>query len=155
MKDLKEVILKDFQFKINNKSLVTESFLYRIGKEDNSQCSYCTQDTESIYHLFVEYDKVKQFWLDLRQWLLSVSNVTLILEEKNILFSSQGRNRLVNFIFTTAKHYIYIKLFFANEFSVTAYIVILKDKFRCEKYIAYLNNSPAKFLSKWGPYILS
>ena len=73
MKDLKEVIFKDFQFKINNKILVTKSFLYRIGKEDNSQCSYCNQDTESIYHLFVECDKVKQFWLDLRQWLLSVS----------------------------------------------------------------------------------
>ena len=112
MKDLKEVILKDFQFKINNKLLVTKSFLYRIGKEDNSQCSYYNQDTESIYHLFVECDKVKQLWLDLSQWLLSVSNVTLILEEKNILFSSQDRNQLVNFIFTTAKHYIFItKLF--------------------------------------------
>ena len=49
MKDLKEVILKDLQFIINNKILVTKSFLYRIGKEDNSQCSYCNQDTESIY----------------------------------------------------------------------------------------------------------
>ena len=50
VKDLKDVILKDSQFKINNKILVTKSFLYRIGKEDNSQCSYCNRDTESIYH---------------------------------------------------------------------------------------------------------
>ena len=83
-------------------------------------------------------DKVKQFWLDLWQWLLSVSNVTLILEEKNILFSSQGRNRLVNFIFTTAKHYIYTTKFFANELNVTAYIAVLKDKFRCEKIYCLL-----------------
>lgn len=151
MKDLKEVTLKDFQYKINNKILVTNSFLYRIGKVEDYRCSYCNQDIESIYHLFVDCARVKQFWQELRQWLISVSNLTLILEDKNILFSYQGKNQLVNYIFTLAKHYIYKTKFFANELDVNAFIAILKDKFRCEKYIAYLNNKLAKFLSKWGP----
>ena len=30
-------------------------------------------------------------------------------------------------------------------------ITILKRKFQCEKYIAHINNSMAKFLKKWGP----
>ena len=41
--------------------------------------------------------------------------------------------------------------FSANEIDVNIFMVILKEKFRCEKYIAYLNNKLAKFLSKWGP----
>ena len=66
---------------------------------------------------------------------------------KNILFSYQGNNQLVNYIFKLAKHYIYKTKFFANELDVNTFKVILKDKFRCEKYIAYLNNK----LAKWGP----
>lgn len=151
MKDLKEVTLKDFQFKINNKILVTKSFLYHIGKIDDNHCSYCNENIESIYHLFVECDKVKRFWQELRQWLLSVSNLSLMLEEKNILFSYQGKNQLINYIFTLAKHYIYKTKFYTNELDINAFKAILKDKCRCEKYIAYLNNNLSKFLSKWGP----
>ena len=63
--DLKEVALKDFQFKINNKILVTKADLSRIGKIDNNQCSYCNQNIETIFRLFIECDKVKQFWQEL------------------------------------------------------------------------------------------
>ena len=69
--------------------------------------------------------RVKRFWQDLRQWLLSVPNITLIMEEKSILFSYQGKNQLVNYILTLAKHHIYITKFFANELDVNIFIVIL------------------------------
>ena len=84
LKDLKEVTLKGFQFKINNKILVTKSVLYRIGKVAENQ--YCNHDIESIYHLFVDCDRLKRFWQDLRQWLLPVANITLILEEKKVFY---------------------------------------------------------------------
>ena len=63
IKNLKEVTLQDFQFKITNKILVTKSFLHRIGKIDDNQCSYCNENmkSETIHHLFVECDKIKQF----------------------------------------------------------------------------------------------
>ena len=113
--DLKEVALKDFQFKVNNKILVTKAFLHRIGKIDNNQCSYCNQNIETIYHLFIECDKVKQFWQELRQWLSTVSNLILILEEKSILFSYHVRQQLLNYILTVAKQYIYKTKFFADK----------------------------------------
>ena len=75
----------------------------------------------------------------------------LILEEKSILFSYHGRQQLLNYILTVAKQYIYKTKFFADELNLNAFISILKDKFRCEKYIAFINNTFAKFLSKWGP----
>ena len=37
----KELKLQDFQFKINNKILITSYFLWKIGKIDNNLCSYC------------------------------------------------------------------------------------------------------------------
>ncbi|MCU7800661.1 MAG: hypothetical protein KZQ70_11065, partial [gamma proteobacterium symbiont of Lucinoma myriamae] len=38
LNELKEVKLKDFQFKINNKIIATKSFLYKINRVDNDLC---------------------------------------------------------------------------------------------------------------------
>ena len=39
--DLSEVTLKDFQFEINDKTLVTKTFLHKIRKVEENLCSYC------------------------------------------------------------------------------------------------------------------
>ena len=49
---LKEIKLRDFQYEITNKLLVTKSFLYRIHKADDNLGEYCRQNTETIFHLF-------------------------------------------------------------------------------------------------------
>ena len=54
--DLSEVTLKDFQIKINNKILVTKTFLHKIRKVEDNLCSYCKREPETILHLFVECD---------------------------------------------------------------------------------------------------
>lgn len=70
---LKNVKLKDIQYKINNKILVTKSFLFKINKMNNELSKYCNDKSDSIYHLFVECDKVKQFWNVLKGWLTANS----------------------------------------------------------------------------------
>ena len=52
-----EVKLKDFQFKIKNRILVTKSHLCKINKTDNDRCSLCDKDSETISHLFNHCDK--------------------------------------------------------------------------------------------------
>ena len=56
---LTEIKLRDFQYKITNRILVTKSFLYRIRKVDDNQCEYCRQNSETIIHLFVQCTKLK------------------------------------------------------------------------------------------------
>ena len=75
--ELKEVALKDSQFKINNKILVTKYFIHRIGTIDENNCSYCNEHQETIFHLFIECAKVKQFWKQLKGWLSRNVNLTL------------------------------------------------------------------------------
>ena len=62
---LKEINLRDIQYKITNKILVTKSFLYRIRKIDDNLCEYCRQNSETILHLFVQCNPVKRFWREL------------------------------------------------------------------------------------------
>ena len=62
LKDFHVVVLKEFQYKLTNKILVTKPILHRIRKIENNLCSYCEQEPETILHLFVSCDKVKEFW---------------------------------------------------------------------------------------------
>ena len=62
---IKEIKLKDFQYKIMNKIRVMQLFLYTVNKVDDNACEYCHQQPETIYHLFVECEKVKAFWANL------------------------------------------------------------------------------------------
>ena len=75
LNDIKEVKLKDFQYKINNRILTTNSFLYKINKIDSNRCSFCEQAIESIKHLFVGCPKVKAFWNTLKNWLQLNGNI--------------------------------------------------------------------------------
>ena len=51
IKDIKQVKLADFQYKINNKILVTNSVLFKIKKTNKDGCSYCNEHRETIEHL--------------------------------------------------------------------------------------------------------
>ena len=149
---VKEIKLKDFQFKVINKILVTKSFLYRINKTDNNICEYCNQQTETIYHLFVECEIVKQFWNELQLWLNTHSTLTLNLDGKQIIFSNQDRrNTIRNYLSIIAKHYIYTTKFTQKTLRIDNFINLLKKKFQSEKYIALMNNTMTKFFAKWAP----
>ena len=84
IKDIKEVKLADFQYKINNRILVTNSFLFKIKKINNNGCSYCNKHSETIEHLFLNCTKVKDFCNSLQDWLSNNCNIILHLEEKSL-----------------------------------------------------------------------
>ena len=146
-----EVKLKDFQYKIINRILVTKSFLFKISKVDDNLCEYCKQYPESIYHLFVQCEKVKQFWNQLKDWLSVNSNIHVELNDRNILFSHQDANQLKTYLFVIAKYYVYSNKFSGKELIFDNFLSLLERKFNNEKYIACINGNTAKFFSKWYP----
>ena len=82
---LNEIKLRDFQYKITNKILVTKSFLYRINKVDDNLCEYCRQNPETIHHLFVHCNTVKIFWRELEEWLINNFNLRISLNGQKYL----------------------------------------------------------------------
>ena len=142
--------LKDFQFKINNKILVTKSFLHKIKIIVNNTCSLCREYPETIKHLFFECEKAKQFWNLFKEWLNRVANITVdVNNEKMILFSWHKRNLILNYLLDVAKYYIYKSKFAQENISILGFKAILKKAFEEEKYIAKINDKYAKFLGKW------
>ena len=141
IRSIKEIRLKDFQHKVTNKILVPKSVLHKINKVDNNMCEYCNLQHETIYHLFIKCEIVKQFWNELRIWLSNNSTVTIELGEKQILFACQDeRSTLRNYLCIIAKYYIYVTKFTRNRLLLENFIKLLKKKFQSEKYIALMSN---------------
>ena len=46
--------LQWLQYRINQRILGTNKFLYKIKVKDNAFCSFCQEDEETIEHLFLE-----------------------------------------------------------------------------------------------------
>ena len=150
IKSIKEVKLKDFQYKVTSKILATRSFLHRINRINDNLCEYCHQESETIHHLFVQCENVKRFWVDLKEWFRESTNLVLNLEEKSILFSWQDKNQLIIFIYVTAKYYIYANKFSGKALNLDVYKSIVRRKFENERYSAHINNKMGKFMIKWS-----
>ena len=105
---------------------------------------------ETIEHLFLNCTNVKDFWSSLQDWLSNNCNVTLHLEEKSFIFSSQKPKSIENYILCLAKYYIYKNKFTRNALSIQNFMSLLKNNFTSAKYIASIYNWFAKFMSKWS-----
>ena len=145
--------MKDFQYKINNRILTTNSFLYKINKIDSNRCSFCEQAIESIKHLFVDCPKVKAFWNTLKNWLQLNGNINLSITDKNIIFAWPHESSLISYLIIIAKYYIYKTKFLSKHLSIQGFQSLLKRKFKNKQYIARINNKYNKFLGKWSSLV--
>ena len=68
-----------------------------------------------IIHMLFNCNKVKEFWLAMKNWLRIQANVTLHLTMKNVIFSKQENNELFNYILLLGKYFIYKTKFLANS----------------------------------------
>ena len=151
IKQWHEVKIRDFQYKINNKILVTNSFLANINKIDSELCTYCKEQPEKIHHLFLTCPKVRMFWQELRTWLYTSVKIDLSLKDRNILISFSGKNELVNYIYVLAKFYSYQNKVISRNISIQGFICLLKKKMLSEKYISFIKKRLRIFLKKWSP----
>ena len=117
---IQEIKLRDFQYKINNRILVTNTFLYKIKKKDSNRCSYCNQEPETITHLLFHCKNVLDFWNTLKTWLQRTTNITLQIDLKKIIFSYPAQP-LVSYIITAAKYFIYKSKFFTKNLSIKSF----------------------------------
>ena len=53
---------REFQYKLLNRCLVTNTFLCKIGIIPSPACSLCGESDESLEHLFLSCHYTKNFW---------------------------------------------------------------------------------------------
>ena len=73
---------------------------------------------KKIYHLFFICPKVRHFWNELRAWLYTNIRIDISLDDRKILFSFDGKNDFINYIYVLAKFYIYQTKFISMNISI-------------------------------------
>ena len=56
---------REFQYKILNRYLTTNSFLHKIGLIASPLCTFCGLESESLERLLITCSFTSDFWLDL------------------------------------------------------------------------------------------
>ena len=150
-----------FQTKLLYRILATRSYLYKINITDNDKCLDCGEK-ETILHMFVECNNVKNFWSLIEQNIYKTLKIKLTLNKFDIIFGyhPNGQNRIpVNAIILITKKYIHDTKCQSNTPSVFN-LDVLKKKFQQtyqnEFYLATINNKRKKFdviWSKWVPFL--
>jgi hypothetical protein len=142
LKQINEIKLKDFQFKINHKILVTKTFLFKINKSENDVCSYCNIAPETIYHIFCECSKVKAFIHTVKTWLHNEYDINIPLIDKPFLLSTTKESEISQYMSLLLKYYVYKSKFRENcriLLSLHCFKIYLKQKLQCRRYILQIN----------------
>ena len=58
---------REFQYKLLNRCLVTNSFLNKIGIIPSPACSFCGEMNESLEHFFISCRYTKDFWAEVNK----------------------------------------------------------------------------------------
>ena len=64
---IKDNTLIWMQYRILNKILGTNELLYKIGKREDPKCSFCSNEVETIAHLFINCEHTQRFWSDFKK----------------------------------------------------------------------------------------
>ena len=84
IKDQPEVKYSEFNFKIFNCILATNSMLYKWKKSNTKSCIYCTCDDHTSEHLLVECSHVSPLWQKLEMYFNDVINWEAIVTGKSL-----------------------------------------------------------------------
>ena len=148
-----ETKLKEFQFKIIHRIIATKKFLFRIKLVDNDKCAFCGINTEDLIHLFFSCTYVKKLWDELRQWLLSLNEITTEWDASEILLGIIGEQSVINHLLIITKYYIYRSSITKTQLKFSNLKEYIKLYYKIEKQICLFRKSMDKFYGKWSSFV--
>ena len=152
-KTLKDNDLIWMQYKVINRILGTNEFLFKIKRHNDGKCSFCKQCLETIHHVLVQCEKVKKFWFELKAHVQLMTTFELTINPSTIILgnlSTETNTLPLNIIYLTAKLYIF-RSSKSNEFlNCNAFCNFLKKIYLEQEYVAKLELKHSKFIKSWS-----
>ena len=135
----KETKLKEFQFKLIHRIVVTKKELHRYGIKADDECLYCGEK-DSIEHTFLNCQFVKIFVNSVIDWFNAANNSKFAptIEEKlfGIISGSYEKEILKKFNYTILfmKYYIYTSKMHNQAIHLPVFVDKVLFKYRIEKF---------------------
>ena len=142
--------LKDFQYRILTGIYNTNALLHKKQLRDNSKCTFCLAEVESISHLFFECVAIKMFSMDLQRYLSEKFEKHSCLEKKDVILGNPLLSNMINFILFLGKHFIHQSRLSCYNPTIDAFILLLKTKYNIEKQSYESKQNGGLFLKRWS-----
>ena len=142
---------KYIQFKLLHRRIVTNKKLCDMGIKENSMCTYCLEEVETIEHAFLHCNAVTKLWKEVEAWLRLHVDVHISLNNVDkILGTPKGDNLVYKTIMATKK-IIYRNRQKGSRYSLKEVQISLRSQMNIEEYQSIIENSFTKFLDIWEP----
>ena len=133
----KSTKLVEFHFKFFHRRVPTNDFLTKIWFQDNDNCTFCLDTSESLIHLFWSCHITSSFWKDIFHWLKNVHLISvdytasistaLGLRQDTSKFALQ-----VNYCLLLARYHIWHAKTKAIHPNLIRYLHLLKSRYELE-----------------------
>ena len=144
---------RSFQYRLMQRSLVTNMDLERWNMVESNLCTFCAQTEETVLHLMWYCSQVQELWQEIFKYISNrYKGEILAVRVTNIIFNSivQKKCHAINFICLITKQYIYRQKCQKNMLQPVELIRQIKNLESIEKYIAVKNNRLSTHRKKWG-----
>ena len=136
-----DVRLRWFQYKIVHRIFPTNVLLQKIKVIDNNRCSFCSDNEESLQHLFFNCNYVQTLWLYLND-LFQKHSIKVSFLDPVIILLGGDFNKVLNVIIILVKFYIFHSKVKKTIPTVEGLRRSLKDYFELQRGIHFRNMSP-------------
>ena len=104
-----DTLLQTFQYKILHRILCTNVLLCRYGIKNDTRCSFCRYETETISHLLWYCEHVHDVWTAFSN-MLNICDIRCELNPELVMFGVKDHENaeILNHCFLIIKRYIYV-----------------------------------------------
>ena len=132
-----ETFIRNFQLKLLDDIVFTNKRLAKIGYVPHDTCTFCKEETETIYHLFYECPFTLLFWENFEKFWFVLSGKKEKFTLQDVYIGKLEKScELLNYLMVLAKLHIWQS---RKQDKIPECEVFLKQvdvKYRTEKYIA-------------------
>ena len=145
--------LRSFQYRLLQRSLVTNVLLHKWNLHPTGLCTFCSLQKETAAHLLVECVKVYPVWVKLVEYVtkrfgvqhVSIDSVSVILNR-----IVKPKYHVVNLVCLLFKQFIYRQRCLKKELVFQHFVSYLCTIENIEKYIAEKNGKQVIHEKKWS-----
>ena len=147
----KNTYLQAFHFRLISRIIPTKQFLHNIRRAESSLCTFCSDATETLAHLFWECEHTQLFISNIKHKLDCLFHITYNITKENWFFPRLEKcTKLEIMITTIGKVTIYRAQYRNTTLSINHFLNILKLEIEKEIELARMNNKMEFFRNKWG-----
>ena len=150
--------LREFQYKILNNIVFTNDKLFRFGLSHSPNCTFCSEESESLEHLLLRCKVSSKFWKEVLSWLKDNNIGTESFTETSLFlgfFEETEDFFIINHVLLLGKYYIYVRKCHGSLPSLRGFITMIRSVYNIELHIARERDKLAVHFKKWEKLVVA